>query len=327
MRRRDFLTMLGGASVCAFAAQAEQRMPRVGFLGLFPAETEQPALEAFKAGLSALGYVPGASIEIEFRTAEGLGQDRIAAMARELVDLKVDVIVTGGPGVFIARRVTDTVPIVSAGYGSIDELIGMGIVASLGHPGGTVTGETFQLDKLFVKRVEVLKQLKPAMTRVGLLTLLDSPFNQFYPVLEQNIKALGLAPASIELSDPADCVRALAIGPGATIGGLMVVDEPQFSFGPGPGAIAAACLRHAMPAVGPFSFPRAGGLLSYAVDVMPMFHRAATFVDKILKGAKPGDIPIEQATKFETVVNLKTARALGIEMPPSLLAAADEVIE
>ena len=241
---------LARATVCAFAARAERRMPRIGFLGLFPAETEQPALESFKAGLSALGYVPGASVEIEFRTADGQGEDRIAALAKELVDLKVDAIVTGGPGVFIARRVTNTVPIVSAAYGSIDELIGMGIVASLGHPGGNVTGETFLLDKLFVKRIELLKQAKRAMTRIGLLSLQSSPFKQFYPMLEQNVKALGLAPEPIELSDAADCDRALASGPGAAMAALWSPTSRSSASGPDrppspPPAYATACPRSA----------------------------------------------------------------------------------
>jgi putative ABC transport system substrate-binding protein len=140
-------------------------------------------------------------------------------------------------------------------------------------------------------------------------------------------KALGVGLEPIEVADAADCDRALSAGPGASIGGLMVTDMPQFAFGPGPAAIAAAALRHRVAAAGPVSFAGNGGLLGYGVDIIPMFRRAAVFVDKILKGAKPGEIPIEQATKFVTSVNLKTANALDLEVPPTLLAAADEVIE
>jgi putative ABC transport system substrate-binding protein len=327
MRRRTFLAGLGSATAWPLAARAGQGVPRIGFLGLAPADAEKPLFEAFEAGLSELGYVPGKTIEIEFRTADGLGEDRIAALARELVDLKVDVIVTGGPGVFVAHGVSNTVPIVAAAFGSIDQLVAMGIVASLGHPGGSVTGQTFLLDELFVKRIELLKQVKPAMASVGVLTLQGSSFNQFIPVLEAAVKALGLALEPIEIAGPDDCDRALSAGPGASIGGLMVTDLPQFTVGPGPAAIAAAAARHGLPAAGPAFFASNGGLLTYAVDIIPLFRRAAAFVDKILKGAKPGDIPIEQATKFVTIVNLKTAKALGIDIPPTVLAAADEVIE
>jgi len=328
MRRRTFIAALGAAAATLpFAARAGERTARVGYLGLAPADPEKPLFEAFEAGLSELGYVPGKTIDIVFHTADGRGEDRIAELARELVDLNAEVIVTGGPGVFTAHTVTSTIPIVSAAFGSVDQLVAMGIVASLAHPSGNVTGETFLLDELFVKRIELLKQVKPAMTSVGVLALQGSSFNQFIPVLDAAVKPLGLALEPIIIAGPDDCDRALAAGPAASIGGLMVTDMPQFTVGPGPAAIAAAALRHDLPAAGPAFFASNGGLLSYAVDLIPMLRRAAYFVDKILKGTKPGDIPIEQATKFLTVVNLKTAKALGLDIPPTLLAQADEVIE
>ena len=317
MRRRTFIAALGAAAAAwPFATRAGERIARVGYLGLAPADPEKPLFEAFEAGLSELGYVPGKTIEIEFRTADGRSEDRIAELARELVDLKVEVIVTGGPAVFIAHRVTSTIPIVSAAFGSVDQLVAMGIVASLAHPGGNVTGETFLLDQLFVKRIELLKQVKPAMTSVGVLALQGSSFNQFIPALDAAVKPLGLALAPIEIADPADCDRALSAGSGASIGGLMVADMPQFTVGTGPAAIAAAAVRHGVPAAGPAFFASNGGLLSYAVDLIPMLRRAAYFVDKILKGTKPGDIPIEQATKFDHGRQSQDREGAGARHPP-----------
>ena len=327
MRRRAFIAALGcTAAAWPLAARAEQRIRRIGYLDPFPDDNNR-IIGAFEAGLSELGYVPGKTIEIEHRIADG-HEDRMEELARELVDLKVDIIVTGGPGVIAAHRVTNTVPIVAAVFGDIDDLVALGLAESLGHPGGNVTGQTFFIIELYVKRIAFLKQVKPAMTSVGLLVLRGSSFNPIeIPLLDALVKALGVNIVPIEVAEPSDCDRALSTNPGASIGGLALTDPPPFAVGPGPAAIAAAAERHRLPAAGAASFARNGGLLGYGVDITPMYRRAATFVDKILKGAKPGDLPIEQATKFETVVNLKTAKALGVEIPPTLLAAADEVIE
>ncbi len=325
MRRRTFLAGLGALALPR-RARADDRVARIGYLMPAPAAADKPFFEAFRSGLITLGRVPGKSIEVEVRYSGG-DDKRLPALAQELVDLKVELIVTVGPGVFAAHRASDTISVVMASYGSVDELISLGLVASLARPGGAVTGETFLIDGLFVKRIELLKQVKPAMTSVGLLLLKGSPFNQFSARLESRVRALGLTPELIEIADFSDCDRALSSGLGASIGGLMVPEEPQFSIGPGAAAIAAAALRHGLPAAGSAFFAGDGGLLSYSVDFFAMAYRAAYFVDKILKGTKPGDIPIEQATKFVTVVNLKTAKALDLDVPASLLAAADEVIE
>ena len=327
MRRRSFIAAVGAtAAAWPLLTRASDRLPRIGYLSPAPADADKPLFEAFEVGLGEFGLVPGQTVAVEARFVGG-DDEKLSAQARELVGLGVDVIVTIGPGVFIAHKAGPTIPIVMAAYGAIDELVSMGLVASLAHPGGVVTGQTFLLSQLFMKRVELLKQVKPAMTRVGLLVLRGSVFNQFRPALEAQIRALGLVPEPIEISAPDDCDATLASGPGASIGGLLVPEEPQFSVGPGPAAIAAAALRHRVPAAGPFSFAASGGLFSYDVDLPPMARRAAYFVDRILKGAKPGDIPTEQATKFVTIINLQTAKALGIDLPPTLLAAADEVIE
>jgi len=179
-----------------------------------------------------------------------------------------------------------------------------------------------------VKRIELLKLLRPTMTRVGLLVIQDSPsLPSLLRASKASADALGVELEPIEIAEPSDCDRALSAGRALSFGGLVVADMPQFSVGRRPASIASAVARRGLPTVGLPSFPRNGGLLGYGVDFVSMWRRAPVFVDKILKGAKPGEVPIEQATKFETVVNLKTAKALGLEFPATLLAAADEVIE
>jgi len=239
--------------------------------------------------------------------------------------LDVDVIVTGGPGVFAGHEATKTIPIV-AGVGG--DLVGLGLAESLAHPGGNVTGVTFFAPQLIVKRVEILKLVKPAMTRVGLLSMRKSPSTaRFLLALDSPLKTLGLTLQLVEASDASECEAALAAGPAASIDGLVVADFPPFVSGHGPAIVAAAAARRSLPAAGGLTLAKSGGLVSYGADFPSMFRRAATFVDKILKGSKPGGIPIEQATQFLTVINLKTARALALDVPPTLLAAANEVIE
>ena len=248
----------------------------------------------------------------------------MAELAKELVDLKVDLIVTCGPGVFAVRGVTNTLPIVVT---AAPDPVAFGFAESLAHPGGNVTGGTFFAVELAVKRVAFLKQAKPAMTIVGVLFPRGDPFmTTALRAGEGQSKALGVKIVPIEVASLSDCERALSAGPGASIGGLHVVEAAKFA-GSWQAEIAAAAARHGLPSAGAPYYARSGGLLGYGVDFVSMWRRAAFFVDKILKGAKPGDIPIEQATKFVTVVNLKTAKALGLDVPPTLLAAADEVVE
>ena len=207
------------------------------------------------------------------------------------------------------------------------DLVAQGLADSLGHPGGNVTGESFFALELSVKQIELLKQVKPAMTSVGLLVPEPDPFAGFLPTIVAAAKPLGVEVKPIGVADPSDCDRALFAGPGASIGGLVVVDAPQFVAGTRASGDHGR-RRASRPAHGRgLSLAANGGLVGYGVDFLSMFRRAATFVDKILKGAKPGDIPIEQPTKFITIVNLKTAKALGLDVPPTLLAAADQVIE
>jgi putative ABC transport system substrate-binding protein len=313
IRRRTFIAYLGAAAVWPFAARAEHRIARIGYLGPNLADVDF-GYEPLRAGLRDLGYVEGENVEIESRFSDQ-GEERLSALASELVDLKVDVIVTGGPGVYAAHRVTKTVPIV---VGAGGDLVGLGLADSLGHPGGNVTGMTFFAPQLVMKRVELLKLVKPSIMSVGLLFPRGSSATPRYlRVLDAPAKAMGLGLELIEVSGASDCESALATGPGASTGGIVATDFPPFTVGPGPATVAAAAARRGLPSAGRLPFARNGGLLGYGVELAQLFRRAAVFVDKILKGAKPGDIPIEQATKFETIVNLKTAKALGIDIPRS----------
>ncbi len=325
MRRRTFIAQLAATAAWPLIARAEQATVRIGFLSpVSAADLDKAQIPAFEAGLRELGYIPGKSIEIEYRYGDG-NEAHLAELVRELVDLKVDLIVSMGSGVYAAHRVTKSVPIVTAVNG---DLVSLGLADSLGHPGGNVTGLTYFFAELMVKRIALLQQIKPEMTTVGVLVAQGYSVNRtFLGVMEAPVKALGIELRPIEIAESSDCDRALSSSLGGSIGGLVLFDPPQFTSGSAPAEIAAAAARHGLPSAGALPFAPNGGLLSYGVDYVPMHHRAAFFVDKILKGANPGDIPIEQATKFTTIVNLKTAKALGLEIPPTLLAAADEVIE
>ena len=330
MRRRTFIAALGAAVAWPLAAGAQQRIPRIGYLDAVPVwGTGTLWFAAFQRGLSDFGYVPGKNVEIESRFWRGGPIDKLEVLARELVDLEIDVIVTVGDGAYAAHRVTKTVPIVAVL--ATGDIVADGLADSLAHPGGNVTGETYFVTELFVKRIALLKEVKPAMTSVGLLSQQGDPeIPAYLRAMDAPVKALGVTLEPIEVADPSDCDRALSAGPGVSIGGLVVTDSAQFAeFGLGYGLspIAAAAARHGVLSAGPPVFARFGGLLGYGVDVVPMFRRAATFVDKILKGAKPSDLPIEQAPKLEMIVNLTTAKVLGIDIPSTVLAAADEVIE
>jgi putative ABC transport system substrate-binding protein len=326
MRRRDFIMLLGGAAATwPLAARAQQpRMPVVGYLSLVPATQLHFYDNAFREGLHGLGYIEGKNLRIEYRTTDG-DEARIFGLATELVGLNVDVIVTYATGVPAAQRATAKIPIVMATY---NDAVAVGIVASLAHPGGNVTGSTFFVPELMAKRLELLREVVPSMTRAGVLLIRreDSAANRtMVEVMGTTAKALKVELHPIEVGEPKEYESAFSAWADQKIGGLVVLDHAQFLANAE--AIAALAARHRFPSIGALELPASGGLTAYGVDFSVMFHRAAAFVDKILKGAKPGDIPVEQATKFKSTLNLKTARSLGINIPPTLLALADEVIE
>ena len=323
MQRREFITLLGGAAAAwPLAARAQQpAMPVIGFLGSLSASDFR--VEALRAGLRDLGYVQGKNIAIELRWAEG-NYDRLPTLVADLVRLKVDVIVTHGtPGALAAKQATTTIPIVVAAVG---DPLASGVVTSLARPGGNVTGLTFFNPEIAAKRLELLKEALPGLTDVGILLNSANPANDpTLPQMRSVAQHLKLELHQFDARAPADFEGAFAAMVTQRVGAFVVVEDPMLiSNVP---MVAALALQQRLPSCAWPDFAIAGGLMAYGVDFPDMFRRAATLVDKILKGAKPGDLPIERATKFEIIVNLKTAKALGLSIPYNLLVRANEVIE
>jgi putative ABC transport system substrate-binding protein len=317
------MILLGGTTTWPLAARAQQpaRLPRIGYLSLVSESQEHAiGLDAFLAGLADLGYVEGKNIHVEFRFANG-DWDRVPGLLTELIDLNVDVILTYANGVYAAQAATKTIPIVFAATGDV---VAMGLVASLAHPGGNVTGLTFFLPELMAKRLELLKQAVPSLTRAGVLLVQTNASNgNVLETMKATAKALKVELEPIEIHGPKDLESDLLAD--KQIGGVVMIDHAYLITNAE--AAAALAAKHRLPSIGALQLPAGGGLIGYGVNFPDRFRRAAAFVDKILKGEKPGDIPIEQPTKFKLVFNLKTANALGLDIPPLMLANADEVIE
>jgi putative ABC transport system substrate-binding protein len=326
MQRREFITLLGGtAASWPLTAQAQQtaKVARIGFLGSTFASNWASRVEAFRSGLRDLGYVEGENIAIEFRWAEER-YDQLADLAAELVRLRVDVLVTiGTPGSLVAKRATTTIPIVMVHSG---DAVAAGIVASLARPSGNLTGMTYFLPELMGKRIEWLKEVVPRITRVAILVKPDNPFfATALRSLEISAKSLDVSLQQFEVRAPDDFANAFAAMAKNGVDAVVILEDAVFVSNAR--AIADLAAKHRLPSAGFNEFAETGGLIGYGVDFLEMYRRAAGFVDKILKGAKPADIPVEQATKFVAVINMKTAKALGLNVPPMLLARADEVIE
>jgi putative ABC transport system substrate-binding protein len=327
IRRREFITLLGGvAAAWPLAASAQQvgKLARIGFLGSTFASFLARRVEGFRSGLRDLGYVEGTTITIEYRWADER-YERLPALASELVDSNVDVIVTHGtPGSLAAKQATTTIPIVMTNIG---DAVAAGIVASVARPGGNITGQSFFNPELSAKRLELLKELMPRLTRVAALLNADNSSS-----LGPTLHAMEIAARSLKVElyqFPArrsdEFESAFERMARAGIEAVVIDDDAVFSSNMG--AIAALATNRGIVSIGGSVTARDGGVIAYGVDLFVMFRRAAVFVDKILKGTKPADIPIEQATKFEFVLNLKTARALGLDVPTATLLRADEVIE
>jgi putative ABC transport system substrate-binding protein len=323
MRRRDFIALLGGAAVSRpLAARAQQlaQLPTIGFLG-----TVTPAawpVAAFDKRLRELGWINGKTVTIDYRWAGG-NNDRIVALADEFVRAKVDVILTGGNGVAAVKQATTTIPVVFAA--AVDP-VGSGLVDSLTRPGGNVTGLSLQGPDLAGKRLELLREVVPGARRVAIMV------NPGYAAAEKELaqveaaaRTLGFETALLEIRRAQDIAPRFD-GLNARVDVLYLVTEALVSSNAV--AISDLALGAHLPTIfGTRGGADGGGLMSYGPTLSDLFRRAAELVDKILRGAKPGDIPVEQPTKFELVINLKTAKALGLTMPPTLLATADEVIE
>jgi putative tryptophan/tyrosine transport system substrate-binding protein len=328
MKRREFITLLGGAAVAwPLAARAQQtgKMSRIGYLGSSSPSLEPHYVEAFRQKLRDLGHVDGENIAIEYRWAEGQ-DDRLPNLATELVHLKPDVIVTTGtPSTLAAMQATKTIPIVMASAG---DPVGAGLVASLARPGGNVTGFTILGPELEGKRLELLKQAVPELSRVAVLW---NPSNPAIVSYFETIKNAGRA-LRISLDPVAEVRRAdeldnafFAIA-SAHPHALAVLAD-RFLLAHRKQIVEFAAAKR-LPGMYPYrEYVDAGGLMSYAPSNIELFRGAATYVDKILKGAKPGDLPVQEPTKFEFVINLTTAKALGRTIPESFLLRADELIE
>jgi ABC-type uncharacterized transport system substrate-binding protein len=325
VRRRAFITLLGGAVVWPLAARAQQtqKLPTIGFLGSSTASAESQRVAAFVQRLRELGWIEGRTVAIEVRWAEGRNE-RYADIAAEFVRLKVDVIVTQGTATVIAaRQATSVIPIVFAGAA---DPVGNDLAASLARPGGNVTGLSNQATDLAAKRLELLREIVPAFGRVAIMGNVGNPAI----VLEMRevqaaARMLGLEVTILEIrraEDIASAFPALQVRADA----LYVAADPL--LGTNRIRINTLALGARLPTMHDFrEYVEAGGLMSYGPNLVDVFRRSADFVDKILRGRKPGDIPVEQPTKFDLVINLATAKALRLAIPESFLVRADEVIE
>ena len=328
MRRRQFITLLGGAAVAwplATRAQDTGRAARIGFLG--PAQTSAPAIlfyQAFLAQMRELGFRDGQSLRVEYRAIED--PRGLSVGVEELIRSQPAVIVATGPEVSLKAAVaaSGTIPIVMIAINF--DPIARGYVASLARPGGNVTGVVFQQLELAQKQVEVLAQANPGKTRVAILFDEVHAADQF-GTAERVAQSLNLQVQSLKLESPTyDFDAAFRSAAMANAQMVLVLSGPGFT--PHRSRIAELAIQHRLPTMFIAKlYVEAGGLMSYGVDFVPMWRRAADYVAKILQGAKPADLPIEQATKFEMVVNLKTAKTIGIELPTSIQLRADEVFE
>jgi ABC-type uncharacterized transport system substrate-binding protein len=328
MKRREFITFIGGAAVWPVVARAQQtgKLPRIGMLlPNTPAiAARNPRIQAFLQGLRDLGWNDEKNMAIEWRLAEGQLQ-RLPALAAELVNIKVDVIIAASaPAAKAAKEATSTVPIVILDPG---DPVGTGLVRSLARPGGNVTGVTSIAPDLAAKRLALLKEAVPAITSVAIL------FNAAIPPAEIAMTELRVAALAMNLriqpvpiQGPTGLAEAFSKITNEQASGLVVFPDPlTFS---NQEAITKFALANKIPALfGAKEFVDDGGLMSYGPSYPGMFRRGAYYVDRILKGTKPADLPVEQPTKFELVINIKTAKALGLTVPPTLLARADQMIE
>ena len=327
MNRREFITLLGGAAATwPLAARAQQmaKVYRIGMLETTSAAQNAANLAAFRQGLRQLGYVEGHNLTIEYRSAEGRAE-RFPELARELVALKVEVIVTRGtPAAQAAKNVTSTVPVVMAAIGSP---VQTGVVAGLAHPGGNITGLSAIVSDLAAKRIELIKEMVPGTLRIAVLANMSNDSVRFdWGEIETAARALGVKAYLLDVRKSEVIGSAFDDASAQRVDALVVVIDAVTQASRQ--RIIDLAMRHRLPAIyASREFVDAGGLITYGVSYPDLYRRATTYVDKILKGAKPGDLPIEQPTKLELVINRKTAKALGLEVPPTLLARADEVIE
>jgi len=323
MRRREFIAVLSGAATWPLAARAQNpAKPVIGFLGGAGPVGYAPQIEAWRLGLRDHGYVEGQNIAVEYRWAEGK-YDRLPALAADLVRRKVAVIVTQGtPAAFAAKQATTTIPIVMAVVGNP---VDTGLVTSLARPGGNMTDLSFFYAEISAKRLEIMKELMPPLARAGVLLNPDNPaMPSIVRAMTQTAKAINVALQSIEVRNLNELEPAIERAKSQF--DSIVVPEDGF-FIANRMRIAELAIKSRLPSIGFREYCEAGGLAAYGVDFPQIWRGAGGFVDKILKGRKPADLPIEQATRFEIILNLKTAKTLGFDVSPAMSARANEVIE
>jgi putative tryptophan/tyrosine transport system substrate-binding protein len=326
MRRREFITALGGAAVAwPLVARGQQagKVHRLGFLGSATPEGSAKAVESFRTGLSEFGYFEGRNIGIEFRWADGV-YDRLPHLVAELIATNIDVLITHGtPGTRVAKQATTTIPIVMAISG---DAVATGLVSSLARPEANLTGSTFFLPQLNAKRLELFKEACPRISRAAALSNPGNPISRpILPAMQAAAAPLSLIVEVFQAQSPSEFSLAFAAMAQSRVDSVVVTEDGEFA--PSFGTVAALALANNLPSIGATEYAEAGGLIGYGVNVLGLYRRAAYFVDRILKGAKPSDLPIEQPTKFELIVNVKTAKMLGLTISETFLMRANQVIE
>ena len=325
--RRKLIIALGARGLvwpmASFAQQPPVRVHRIAVLGVASAATYARQIDALRAGLRELGYIEGKNLEIEFRWADGK-VDQLARLAAELISTKPDVLVTSGPGNRIAKQATNSIPIVMA---VSNDAVASGLVVSLAHPGGNITGSTSFGVELDVKRLELIKEALPHIQRVAVMFDSSNPeFKQrTETALEAKAKTLKVELRPFGVSGPGEMESAFPAMQKQRIDALMMHADTLLVANSK--TVAALAAKHRIPAIGSAELVQAGGLMAYAVNFPALWRHAAVYVDKILKGARPGDLPIERPTTFDFTINEKTARTLGIKLPLSIIVQANTVTE
>ncbi len=309
-----------------FAAEAQvpAKVPRVGYVFAQTSSEGHSRWEAARQGLRELGYVEGQNVALVIRWAEGR-YERLPELVAELVRLKVDVLVVATtPGNLAAKTATQTIPVVMVGVG---DPVGSGLVASLARPGGNLTGLSLLNPEISGKRLQLLKEVLPRVSRVAVLTNPGNPIHAvFWQETQEAARKLRVQLQAVEVRSPEDFEGAFRAATQGRAGALLAFDDSLTNSYPS--RVVALAAKRRLPAMYGFrEFPDAGGLISYGTNISDHFRRTATYVDKILKGAKPADLPVEQPTRFELVINLKTAKALGLTIPQTVLIRADQVIQ
>jgi putative tryptophan/tyrosine transport system substrate-binding protein len=323
VKRREFIGLVGGAAAWPLTASAQRAGGKIVTIGILAIEP-WPPIDTFRRALDDLGYIEGKNVRFEYRYAKGRNE-RFPELANELVGLNVDVILTWSTdAVLAAKQATTTIPIV---MGAVGDPLGIGIVTNLARPGGNVTGLSSRAAELEGKRLQLLKEVVPGLSRVAILF---NPTNHYMPLALQSARkgaqALHVSLAVYEVYDTAGLDAAFVTLTKGRPDGLLVPGDPFLVSQRN--RIAQFAIENKLPSVYTFrEFIEAGGLIAYTPNFDDLFRRAATYVDKILKGANPGELPIEQSTKFRLVINFKTARTLGVILPPTLLGRGVEVIE